>query len=330
MNFPPIEIDKFIEIKAALKQPTISILFPVHERQAYIQDSLESVLAQHGVVAEIIISDDASTDHSFQKVLETIGNFLLRVNCPHRIIVRKGISRLQRDHIHLMADFAQCDLLCQAHDDDISHPDRAKLTVDAFNLFPNMTMMAIECSYIDHNGNSLGEVKKINGSIPVNPINIEEVIAPANRHLVGACQAWKKSASAHFERLDSSYAAVTHDWIQAFRCALVGEVRLAASPLIKRRIHENSWTSSMTSSETHVSKSFGWHLHHLSSQLTIIKDLERAHQISLISEKRYKDVLNYITIARNKTLGLMMDDYQLLVQDNWNLLWRKSKSHAGL
>lgn len=321
MWFENITYDNFVEISPGSGKAEISILFPIYQREQYVRESLESALSQRNVTAEIIISDDASEDNSFKIAIDTVLQWLGNNSCSHRILVRRGSSRLRRDHIHLMVEKAECDIVCQFHDDDISHPDRTLLTINAFKLFPKMTMMGIECDYINEYGIPLGIENSFSDPIVLDVLHIEEIIAPANQYLVGACQAWKKSSSQLFDKLHSTYAPVGHDWIQAFRCALAGEVRLVRAPLIKRRTHIKSWSSNMVSSETNASKNFGWRLQYFSCQISIRKDLRKALEIGLITNETYLDRLKTIENVQNATVELMMCAYQELTHEGKIPYW---------
>lgn len=315
--------DNFVVIKTARMHPEISILFPTFQRQEYIKKSLESILKQRGVVAEIIISDDGSVDNSFQTALDTVADWLSKNECGHQIVMRRGKKRLLRDHIHIMADQAQCDLVCQAHDDDMSHPDRAKLTVDAFRMFKDMTMMSIEHETIHGSGDDLVNDQGLIYPIFVDPLGNDSFIPPANQFLVGACQAWKKSGLKKFPRLDSSYAAVAHDWILAFRCALAGEVRLAKAPLVKRRIHSDSWSSKMFITQNCVPNKFEWHLQFLSAEVCMLKDLEHAFQSNVIDKNKYDLFFDLLENARKNTIDCLMDDYKGLTKNGFIHSWTK-------
>ena len=57
--------DNFVTIHSGSDQPEISIVVPIYNCEKFVVDAVTSVLNQEGVVAEILISDDASTDNTF-------------------------------------------------------------------------------------------------------------------------------------------------------------------------------------------------------------------------------------------------------------------------
>lgn len=317
--------DTFVEIFPAQGIPQISILFPIYRRQEYVCNALKSVLAQQGVIAEIIVSDDASPDNSFQIALDTIRKWMSQNETKHKIVVRRGSTRLRRDHIHIMAEQAECDLVSQAHDDDESHPDRARLTVEAFATFPKMNAMGIECDHIDVANNHIGFCTQVTYPISIDLYSLGAVLAPTDQFLVGACLAWRKSPLQIFEHLDSSFAAVCHDWILAFRAALTGEVRLARAPLVKRRIHIGSWSSRMVPTNEEATISFGWGLQHLSSYHIKRADLERALLAGALSINSYNEISKAIEGEFNKSLEEVLKSYRSLSKEGLIPSWTQEQ-----
>lgn len=48
--------------------PKISVLMPAYNAAPYIEEAIRSVLAQRGVMFELLIGDDASTDETWQRI----------------------------------------------------------------------------------------------------------------------------------------------------------------------------------------------------------------------------------------------------------------------
>ncbi|MHB8096633.1 MAG: glycosyltransferase, partial [Erysipelotrichaceae bacterium] len=80
--------EDFVEIWPGKSSPEISILMPIFEQPKYIKESVISVLNQMGVVAEVIISDDSSSDNTYDAALASVKEFLEENDCAHRILMR--------------------------------------------------------------------------------------------------------------------------------------------------------------------------------------------------------------------------------------------------
>lgn len=302
----------FLLVKTSLNKPQLTIIFPISNRVNYVDESLKSILNQRGITAEILISDDASCDDSGSVAYETIKKYLSQNICEHKIKIRIGKRKLKRDHLHHMIENSECDIIMQAHDDDISHPDRAKITWDAFNMFEKMTMMLIKCEYINSDYKHDNSNDCLNYPIMVNEVALGDVVAPATLYAVGACQAWRNNSLNIYSKIKSANIPVAHDWIQAFRCALVGEVRIAESPLIKRRIHSDQWSQKMSENDGSEAEALAWNLQHLSCQTSCLNDLQYVYEKNIIGTEKFNIVKNVINDKKTLTLKFLMESYRKL------------------
>jgi hypothetical protein len=313
------ERNVFVEVCPGDGQPEISILMPIYRQLACVAGAVNSVLAQRGVVAEIIISDDASTDGTFEAASAAVRNWLDTHGSSHRIILRRGSTRLRRDHLALLIDYANCDLVCQAHGDDESHPDRARVLVETFQASPGATMVAVGSSMIKAEGAQIGEQWPAHLAAAVTRYSIEAII---NGHptLIGFSQAWRRSAVSRFTRLDSNYAPVAHDRILPFRAALTGEVLFVQAQLIKRRVHDTAWHAMMFD-EPDTNGHFGWSLTKISCLRNMARDLDHARKIGLVQDQNIQPVSQLITQLLNESLMVMLEAFRLQTQSGRLIAW---------
>lgn len=103
------------------RKPRCLVLLASHNGAPFIREQLESILGQHGVEAEVLVSDDASTDATLEIVREFAAT--------HRVSVQRNevgsgspaqnFSRLFRE-----ADSAGFDCIALSDQDDIWLPDK--------------------------------------------------------------------------------------------------------------------------------------------------------------------------------------------------------------
>jgi len=285
VRLPSIAKDKFVEIRPSDAEPEISILMPLYNQRKYVAAAVASALAQEGVVAEIIVSDDGSTDGTFEEASRVVCSWLKKRECRHRIVMRAGANRLWRDHLPLLADNSICDVVCQAHGDDRSAAARGRVLVDAFRSDPLISLVTSEEAPF-HGGRHHVEAAGLTGKLE--PFAQGEIL-DTHPLLVGALLAWRKSAVGCFPRLDRSFSAASHDRILAFRASLTGKVMLLKSPLVRRRAHPFQ-ASRLMFHEPDKRCRFGHSLLRISAFLAMKQDLQGAWELGLIDRMK-KDAL---------------------------------------
>lgn len=313
------ESDTFIEMNPGRGLPEISFLMPVYQQARFVVAAIESVLAQVDIVAEIIVSDDASKDGSFDLAEQTISQWLERRDCPHRILVRRGRVRLWRDHIPLLAEAASCDVVCQAHGDDISDQRRGKLILAVFRKFPKASLVSSRGVVIDEEGRTVGVENKEVDQTSVRRLQIKEII-PGHPELVGFAQAWRRHAVGVFPRLDRSRAAVAHDRILPFRACLVGEVYVLNAQLVHRRHHAMAAHKLMFHEPQTLGK-FGWNLTRLVHLSAMLRDVEHALQAKTLQEAQADMVVKAIHFVMAKSTNFVVEAYREQMLAGRQIAW---------
>jgi GT2 family glycosyltransferase len=103
-----------LSMSAQLERPLISIIMPVYNGERFIQEAIDSVLAQTENDFELIIVDDGSTDATLA-ILETYGDRLtiLRQQNSGHAAARNAAAKISRGHWIAMIDA-----------DDLWHPEK--------------------------------------------------------------------------------------------------------------------------------------------------------------------------------------------------------------
>ena len=270
-------------------QPEISVVMPIYNCEEFIASAVTSVLAQQKVVAEILISDDASTDNTFAVAYQTVVDYIGQVGSKHTVRMRSGTSRLIRDHLHLLAETASSDLVCQAHGDDISHPLRCSLLVKAFNQEDlTVSMVFVNTSTIDQQGKILQEPKDFSLSdIKVKPVEYDSIVKAQNDNLIGCNMAWRRSLFKDFPKLTTSYCTYGHDRVMTFRSFLVGGCYMLDAPLLQRRLHNKQLHKELITFEHKPVNLFNYQLIRLSLFSAIKNDLIFLKENNLIEENNF-------------------------------------------
>lgn len=311
--------DQFIELWPGKSRPEISILMPVYQNQRFIQSAVTSVLAQRGVIAEVIISDDASSDETFNSAIQAARKWFASHGSDHRLVMRKGSKRLWRDHLALLVDHASCDIVCQAHGDDESHPDRARALVGVFRALPNAALLTSEVIAMDEDGGSAVNEWLVNSDVSYARYDFESIIN-GHTYLIGAAQSWRRNLVDRFKRLDRDFAAVAHDRILPFRSSLVGDVYLVKAPLIKRRDYAGA-AHKLMFDEPETNGRFGWSLVWMTHLDAMLRDLDQARSMALVTDGLYAQLANTIRKLSQDCSERLLESYRVQTRSGRQIAW---------
>lgn len=136
------------------KVPRVSVLVPVHDQEAYLDATVQSLLAQDYDDFEAILLDDGSTDSSLQVLRRYEGDPRVRVLTQSNV---GGTGRLDLPFSRLVRA-ARGELLAWLGGDDVSLPHRLSAQVAAFDEDPGLDVCHGAADAIDPRGAVLGLV----------------------------------------------------------------------------------------------------------------------------------------------------------------------------
>lgn len=315
-DFPP---DQFIEVQSAVSPPTISILMPIFQQECFVERAIRSVLTQRGIVAEIIISDDASRDETFQRAHACVLAALSEGKVQHRVLLRRGTNRMRRDHLLLLSDHASCDMVMQAHGDDISYPWRAYSLVGVFGT-TKAAVIGSQFNTVDASQMKIDASLMEPTSISIKVLSQKEAL-DGLEHLIGSSQGWKLSALSIFDRLESRIAPVSHDRIIPFRGSLVGKVVMILDPLFDRGMHAGNFSNVLVDYRSQESSTFGFMLYRLNSIRTMRRDVIRAFEAGCIKNASRLRLLEFLDIRARRFEDEMHAAFTKLVASGKQIKW---------
>lgn len=147
--------------------PFVSFLMAAHNARPYIKTAIESALGQRGVAVEIIVADDASSDGTADVAAE-IGD-------PRVRLVRSQKSQGPAHQRNLAISEAQGEWLAALDADDVIHPDRSQILIEAANQASAELVADELVSFND--GNSPAFVSMTPAPAQTVPVGIETWIA---------------------------------------------------------------------------------------------------------------------------------------------------------
>lgn len=136
-----------------------TILLLAYNQQNFVAQAAQSCLDQVGEPLEIILSDDGSTDDTFE-ILQKVAR---QYNGPHRVILRQNARNLGiADHYNTLIELATSQLLITAAGDDISYPERAQTLYKAWQDSGfKLDLIASYAQSVTHTGQATGKTIKV-------------------------------------------------------------------------------------------------------------------------------------------------------------------------
>jgi glycosyltransferase involved in cell wall biosynthesis len=126
----------------------ITILILAYKAEDTIVAAINGALAQT-IACEIIISDDASPDNTFQLALLHCAHY----SGPHQVMVRRNeVNQGVTAHLNGLLELAKGTIIMFMAGDDISYPHRVFETLKAFDTNPEAYVMGSACDEIDMQG----------------------------------------------------------------------------------------------------------------------------------------------------------------------------------
>lgn len=211
------------------EKPLITFALFAYNQEKYIREAVEGALAQTYSPLQIILSDDCSSDRTF----EIMSEMVVEYSGPHEVLLnRNEKNRGIGGHINTVMKISKGELCVVAAGDDISIPERVGVIVDSW-LVTNKKAMSLHSAYteIDMDGNSIRLTQNRNAK---EFTSISKCISE-NIGVTGATHAWAK---VNFDVFGPLRDDLTHeDCAIPLRSMLLGRVEYIDIPLVKYRVN---------------------------------------------------------------------------------------------
>lgn len=220
---------------------TVSVALCTHNGMPYIVEQLSSILHQSVLPAQLVVSDDASTDGTIAMIREQVARFRAeRPAVSFELIVLENAAPLG-----VTANFEQAigactgDLVVLSDQDDVWREHRVERIVQEFAASPGLTLLHGDARLVDAGGEPLGELLSHGigftaaEQAAVHDGRAFEVLLRRNV-VTGATTAFRQSL---FERSVPFPASWVHDEWLAIVASIEGRVDFLSEPLVDYRQH---------------------------------------------------------------------------------------------
>jgi glycosyltransferase involved in cell wall biosynthesis len=212
---------------AAGDRPLATMLVLAYNQQAFVAEAIAGALAQTYRPLEIIVSDDASDDDTWQRVESAVAAY----RGPHRLRSNRNAHNLGIGaHLSHLAQMAEGDLLFVAAGDDVSVPERCERVVQAWLAGGGkVDLIASALIDVDDNGSEHGLIMPADLQ---SYRSLDDWVARPP-FVVGAAQAWTRRLFERFGALPAG--TVAEDLVMVFRAIGSGGALTLREPLVRYR-----------------------------------------------------------------------------------------------
>lgn len=212
--------------------PTVSVVIPAYNAEAYLAEAIDSAVSQANVRAEIILVDDGSTDET-ENIARKFGAVLRyehRENGGVAAALNTGISLARGKYVALLAA------------DDVMSPGSLALRCELLESHPSATFTHGGAYEIDETGTPM----RLRGKLSAAPIlqRSDEAFSKLIRgnHIICSTVMIRKSSLLDLGGFDQTLVP-GEDWAAWLYLAAHGDVVYTPAPLALYRIHAASITA---------------------------------------------------------------------------------------
>jgi glycosyltransferase involved in cell wall biosynthesis len=208
--------------------PLITFALLTYNQERYVQKAIEGALSQTYPSLEILISDDASDDETYQIVLSQVKNY----TGAHKIVLNRNETTLGLcRHVNKIFALASGQMIVVAAGDDISFPSRVMKIYEVLRA-KSPLLIHSRAILIDGDGRPVSNVNLPYEKFQRIMASPEKAAISGSLYL-GATGAWNKKLFDQYGPL--KYDDAFEDLVLGFRAALENGVVFIDEPLIYYR-----------------------------------------------------------------------------------------------
>ena len=236
--------------------PLVTFYVASYNQEAYVRAAVESAFAQTYQPLEILLSDDASSDRTFEIMAEMAAAYA----GPHRVLLNRNPQNLGIPaHLDRIMALTHGAFVVQNAGDDISEPIRTERLVAAWRA-PGGRVKAVHSAKL-----RMDETGEVRGRVAERaPLDRHPPLALLTRppDVYGAAMGWAREIFDVFGPLGD--LPLLEDFPICLRAATLGEMVYLDEPLLRYRVGGLSWRAperlGVYALYGHRMKFLRWHL----------------------------------------------------------------------
>ena len=268
-----------------LERPLISFVLIAYNQEMFIREAVEGALAQTYSPLEIVLSDDCSSDGTFEVMEQMATSY----RGPHKVVLRRNLSNLGiGGHLSAALATANGSLAVMAAGDDVSFPNRTSRMAEAWAIGERRPFaVTSSVRVITADGQYAGLLSCRRTDLRLGP----------NFGLCGPSYALDREVWTQFGPMDNVH---NEDVVLAFRSLLLGGIASIEEPLVNYRVHGNSASVQFAPESNYVSRVKN-QIVGIRRRLNLIdvhlRDIESTKSVA-VSVEALNTVVNRLTIEK--------------------------------
>lgn len=215
------------------ERPLVTFALFAYNQERFIREAVEGALSQDYSPLQIVLSDDCSSDQTFEIMQEVAAAY----EGPHELVLNRNERNLGLGgHIRKVASMATGEIVVMAAGDDVSCGDRVSSLVNVYAERHDIYAVLSGFEVI----NKYDKVLEVIGNGPVSNYNTGIFGLARKGGGVGAGATYSYRRDVFFWPKEFPPECGAEDRLLPFRAALMGGVHHLRRPLVKYRFVENS------------------------------------------------------------------------------------------
>ncbi|MEO0392646.1 MAG: glycosyltransferase [Pseudomonadota bacterium] len=279
--------------------PSVSLVLIAYNHEAFIEEAVASCLAMDYAPMQIILSDDCSTDGTFDIMERLVAAY----DGPNDVLLNRNEKNQYLEHLTNLTPRMTGDLIVLVCGDDIQHPDRVKRVVERWQQ-TGATVITNQARIITPDG----KPGNIHPPAPASPfeLSLDHFLRDAvNAACFGVGLSWHRELTDTFGPV--KLGARNLDRVFPFRGLLMNGCEFIAEPLAEWRHHADNMSIAiqMKQSEDVMEQGKWIESHHLNNMANLFAMMEDAQKY-LSQQGRQQDLAKTI----NALSGLLTSTIQ--------------------
>jgi glycosyltransferase involved in cell wall biosynthesis len=285
-----------------------SAIFLTYNQELFVEDAITSVLQQKCEPVEIVISDDCSTDGTWNIICRITSQYA----GPHKVVLNRNETNIGINaHINQCVGRTHGCVIIAAAGDDISEPGRFDLIIKAFEKTSPLLVHSLVKTLPDTPDGVRFPFQKASF---LHSSDVNRAAASFALY-IGATAAWSREIFTKYGPLPEN--GCYEDLILGFRAALEDRVTFIEQPLVRYRV--NVGVSAHTKDFLSTEEWLDFRRASLERNLAVLQErLKDARTFGLAADSRVVGLLRHCEF---RTV-LRLDVGRLDTAGYWGKYWR--------